>query len=531
MAGRSGPLDARRTVVPPPPTTGCTRETTVLATVQSSTLHGVDGHPIRVEVHVSSGLPSFSMVGLPDASCREARDRVRAALLSSELQWPMQRITVNLAPSALPKLGTSLDLAVAVATQVAVGEVDVEATEGWAFLGELGLDGALRPVRGIVALVAGLRGRVRGVVVPEAAHAEAALVPGIEVRCGDTIGRVVRSLKGEAPWPDPPPRPAPLPPVQPDLLDVRGQPVARHVLEIAAAGGHHLLLSGPPGAGKTLLATRLPGLLPDLDDDAALEVTAIHSAAGERVDGQLVRRPPFRAPHHTASAVALIGGGSSVMRPGEIALAHRGVLFADELGEFSPMVLDALRQPLEEGSVRISRAKGTVTYPTRFQFVAATNPCPCGPTTKGCRCSEAGKARYRRRLSGPLLDRFDLRLEVGSPDAGDLLAEPDGQPSHVVAERVRAARARAGRRGVELNADLRGPDLDDIAPLEAPASKLLERMVRRGRLTARGLHRIRRVARTIADLEDHDGPLTEAQVAAALAFRVTTSRADAAVAS
>lgn len=499
----------------------------MLSIIQSSSLFGVEGRPVWAEVHVSNGLPSFSMVGLPDVSCREARDRVRAALLSSELVWPMQRITVNLAPSSFPKLGTSLDLAIAVGLQVAGGEVAVEATAGWAFVAELGLDGGLRPVRGLVPLVAGLRGHVRGVVVAEAGHAEASLVPGLEIRCAPDLGRVIRALKGEAPWPDPPASvPAPVPP-EPDLIDVRGQPVARQVVEIAAAGGHHLLLSGPPGAGKTLLASRLPGLLPDLDDEAALEVTSIHSAAGEPVDGRLLRRPPFRAPHHTASAVSFIGGGTTFMRPGEISLAHRGVLFADELGEFPPHVLDALRQPIEEGQVRVSRAKGSVSYPARFQLVAATNPCPCGPPATGCRCTEIGLARYRRRLSGPLLDRFDLRLEVGRPDPADLLGVADGEPSTVVAARVRAARAVAAARGVRVNADLRGAGLDEAAPLRRPAARLLEGMVRRGRLTARGVDRVRRVARTIADLAGDDGPLDEVHVAAATALRVPMAGVDA----
>ncbi|WP_436795446.1 YifB family Mg chelatase-like AAA ATPase [Actinospongicola halichondriae] len=492
----------------------------MLAIIQSSSLLGVEGRCVRAEVHVGNGLPSFTMVGLPDASCREARDRVRSAVLSSEFEWPMRRLTINLAPSAFPKLGTSLDLAIAIGVLSAVGQVPDESTERWAFLGELGLDGSVRPVRGMVPLVAALRGVVEGVVVGASAHSEAALVPGIEVRSAPDLGRVVRALRGEAPWSDPPVEPPREPPPLPDLLDVRGQPVGRQVLEIAAAGGHHLLLSGPPGAGKTLLASRLPGLLPDLDDDAALEVTSIHSAAGVPVEGELIRRPPFRAPHHTASAVSLIGGGTTAMRPGEISLAHRGVLFADELGEFPPTVLDALRQPIEEGRVRVSRARGTVAYPARFQFVAATNPCPCGPTATGCRCSEAGLARYARRLSGPLLDRFDLRLHVGRPDAADLLGAPDGEPTAVVAGRVLAARRRADARGHGVNASLHGPALDVVAPLTPRSATLLEDLVRRGTLTARGVERVRRVARTIADLAEQDGALDVDHVAAAAALRV-----------
>lgn len=495
----------------------------MLAIIHSAALFGVDGRPVRVEVHVGDGLPSFTMVGLPDASCREARDRVRAAILCSEFAWPMRRVTVNLAPSAFPKLGTSLDLALAVGMLGATEVAPLAAMEGWAFLGEVGLDGGLRPVRGTVPLVAALRGRVRGVVVPSDAHAEAALVPGLEVRCAPDLDTVVRALRGDTCWPDPPPAAPGPPPVVDDLADVRGQPVAKQVLEIAAAGGHHLLLSGPPGAGKTLLASRLPGLLPDLDDDAALEVTSIHSAAGIPVDGQLIRRPPFRAPHHTASAVSLIGGGTAAMRPGEISLAHRGVLFADELGEFAPSVLDALRQPLEDGRVRISRARGTASYPARFQLVAATNPCPCGPQPQGCRCSEAGLLRYARRLSGPLLDRFDLRLDVTPPDPDGLLGGTGEEPSAPVADRVVTARLRANERGLAVNADITAAQIDRLAPVTPGAARLLTSMLRSGRLTARGMHRVRRVARTIADLAGDDGSLTEGHVATALALRTSGS--------
>ena len=504
----------------------------MLAITTAATLVGVDGHPVRVEVHVGNGLPSFAIVGLPDAACREARDRVRAAIQSSELDWPQRRITVNLAPSSIPKVGTALDLAIAIGVLVANGTVPADAVAGRAFLGELGLDGSLRPCRGMVPLTAGVRGTASTVVVPTAAHAEAALVPGMEVRCASTLTTAVRALRAECPWPDPPSTAIPPPAAQPDLADVRGQPVARQVIEIAAAGGHHVLLSGPPGAGKTLLASRLPGLLPDLDDDAALEVTAIHSAAGEPVTGQLLRRPPFRAPHHTASMVALIGGGSSAMRPGEIALAHHGVLFADELGEFPPSVLDALRQPIEEGRVRVTRvARGTVSYPCRFQLVAATNPCPCGPPSGGCRCTETGKDRYARRLTGPLLDRFDLRLELDRAEPTELLSSEPGEPTAVVAARVGRARQLSAQRGVGVNAEIGLGQLDRLAPLAPPGRRLLLGMLRSGRLTARGMHRIRRVARTVADLAEHDGALDEDHVAAALALRMPVGGADRAVAS
>ncbi len=497
----------------------------MIARIPSAALIGVDGRPVWVEVHVSNGLPGFTVVGLPDAAVRESRDRVRAALLSSGLPWPLRRVTVNLAPSGLRKGGAGLDLPIAIGLLVASDALPAQCVEGMAFVGELGLDGSLRGVPGTVVLAETL-GRFNLVVPASTAH-EASLATSGALYTAGTLGELVGCLQGDLPWPviaaaaD-----AHLAPTEavdgPDLADVRGQRLGRRALEIAAVGGHHLLLVGPPGSGKSMLASRLPALLPPLSRPTALEVTRVTSVAGLPLPpGGLIRRPPFRAPHHGVSPVAMIGGGTTWMRPGEISLSHGGVLFLDEMGEFPTVVLDALRQPLEEGYVRVSRARGSTEFPARFLLVGAMNPCPCGEggNPGDCRCSRTARQRYARRLSAPLLDRFDIAIQVDRPSAEELLDVPRGESTAVVAGRVARSRIHAGARGVKVNAELDGARLAELAPMTRSAASLLAEQARCGALSARGFHRVHRLARTIADLDGAPDLIDDGHVHEALLLR------------
>jgi magnesium chelatase family protein len=507
----------------------------MLARVKTFAVDGLDTRRVWVEVDIRAGLPAFSVVGLADAAVRESRERVRAALLNSGFEFPMRRITASLAPADVHKVGPGFDLALACGILAASGQVPRAPLEDFALFGELSLGGELRPVRGALAIAEGARREgLSSLILPRERAAEAALVEGLSVAGLDTLRAVGDLLAGGEPPPQPVaarPRDAPGG-GEPDLADVRGGALAREALEYAAAGGHNLLLEGAPGTGKTMLARRMPSILPPLAREEAFEVTRIHSIAGlHRGDGLIVRRP-FRAPHHAISASGLVGGGSTPT-PGEASLAHHGVLFLDELSEFARPSLEALRQPLEDGHATVVRGQRCSVFPTRFLLIAATNPCPCGMATLGgdrCACTEADLARHRRRLSGPLLDRLDLLVPVDRPAAAEL-AGPPGEASDRVRARVLAARDRQSARlagtGIACNGQMEARHVRALVRLAPEARRLLTAAYARGTLSARGHHRVLRVARTLADLAGAER-VAAGHVLKALALRGYAGRGEAA---
>ncbi|MDW8326626.1 MAG: YifB family Mg chelatase-like AAA ATPase [Anaerolineales bacterium] len=483
----------------------------MLAKVYSCAVIGLDGAIIEVEVDSANGLPTFTIVGLPDAAVQESRERVQAAIRNSGFYFPQKRLTVNLAPASLRKEGPAYDLPIALGVLAAAGQIAPEAFEGALVVGELSLDGAVRHVRGVLPMAALARAEgYRTLFVPEADAREAALVPGITVLPVANLQQLVHHLTGLQPI-----APVSVTPevnatpvfVPTDFREVKGQEHVKRALEVAAAGGHNVLMIGPPGSGKTMLARALPSILPSLTIDEALDVTRVYSVADQLPPGTpLIQQRPFRAPHHTISHAGLVGGGN-VPRPGEISLAHRGVLFLDELPEFDARTLEVMRQPLEDRVVTISRAKGTLTFPANFQLIASMNPCPCGyfgDPTHECTCSPATVTRYQKRISGPLLDRIDIHVEVPRVDYAKLTDQRLGEPSEVVRARVEAARERQRVRfagtGLTCNADMRPAEVRTYCPLDEAGTALIKAAMTQLGLSARAFHRVLKLARTIADL-------------------------------
>ena len=496
----------------------------MVATVATVAYLGLEARSVEVQVQLAAGLPAFVIVGLPDKAVAESRERVRAALSAIGLALPPKRITINLSPADLPKEGSHFDLPIALGLLAAIGATDAEGLSHYVAVGELSLDGRIAPSPGVLLAALFASTHDMGLICPAAQGAEAAWAGNVEVLAAPDLLALLAHLKGSAPLR--PPEPGIAEPIGrgPDLKQVKGQEIAKRALEIAAAGGHNLLMSGPPGAGKSLLAACLPGILPPLTPSEALEVSMVASVAGELDGGRLRRRRPFRSPHHSASMPALVGGGLKV-RPGEISLAHLGVLFLDELPEFQRGVLDSLRQPLETGSVSVARANTHVTFPARVQLIAAMNPCRCGHLGDPARaCARAPRcaADYQAKVSGPLLDRIDLHVEVAGVSAADLALPPPAEGSDAVGLRVAAARDiqtdRYARHGVRTNAEADGELLDAVATPDEPGRKLLNDAAAAMRLSARGYHRVLRVARTIADLAGAE-TVGRIHVAEALSYR------------
>jgi magnesium chelatase family protein len=503
----------------------------MFAQVTTVAFEGIEAKPVDVQVQITAGLPSFNLVGLPDKAVAESRERVRGALAAIGLALPPKRITINLAPADLPKEGSHYDLPIALGLMAACGAVAPDAIAGYCVIGELSLDGSITRVAGALPAAIGANALDKGLICPEGCGPEAAWASrDMDLLAPPNLLALINHFKGLQTLPRPEPALEAEPEALPDMGDIKGQESARRALEVAAAGGHNFLMIGPPGAGKSMLARRLPSILPPLTAEELLEVSMVHSMAGALSGGQSGRARPFRSPHHSASMAALVGGGTKP-KPGEAALAHLGVLFLDELPEFSPQALDALRQPLESGETIIARANHRILYPSRIQLVAAMNPCRCGRANEpGFACSQGRHCadRYQSRVSGPLLDRIDMQIEVPTVTAADLIMPSNAEGSEAVRARVIAAReiqtrryAALGQKGVRTNSDCAGPQLEEIAAPDKAGMALLHEAAVTLKLSARGYHRTLRVARTLADL-DGVQPVARIHIAEALSYRGET---------